>query len=397
MAANYGVNFNISNGAASPIKVQSDTPIGIAGAIKGASKEMIYTKAGYESVDNFPIFAFSNVSKAKEFVNDLIKENNLQDFRLLDTLECINLQNVSNVIIISFFEEGEDNEQNLANIIEAIEMFKKSNHRTGFIPDVIIAPYYSHEAGVKAKLESVATGMKITAIVDIFANNVGEVITAMQAFSSKRLVACWPYVQILNSRGAYAFVPQSPLIAAMISYTDGEREYGFSDSYSNRIINGVTGVEHFVEFTNGEDCDAERLRNAHISTCILSEGYRSWGGETSDEDTIWQDLARVRTFDRIAQAAQKAAFKAIDKKASELYFIKISVEELLRDLKGAKVLIGYEVSWDEERNTDANVSAGKFYLNVKMMNNPIVKQITINFIYSDEWASDLIKTISADN
>ncbi|HDZ5295402.1 TPA: phage tail sheath family protein, partial [Campylobacter jejuni] len=71
-------------------------------------------------------------------------------------------------------------------------------------------------------------------------------------------------------------------------------------------------------------------------------------GETSHEDTIWQDLARVRTFDRIALAGQKAAFKAIDKKASELYFIKISIEELLRDLKGAKVLIGYEVSWDEE-------------------------------------------------
>lgn len=44
MAANYGVNFNISNGAASPIKVQSDTPIGIAASLKGASKEMIYTK-----------------------------------------------------------------------------------------------------------------------------------------------------------------------------------------------------------------------------------------------------------------------------------------------------------------------------------------------------------------
>ncbi|HEF2452044.1 TPA: phage tail sheath family protein, partial [Campylobacter jejuni] len=145
------------------------------------------------------------------------------------------------------------------------------------------------------------------------------------------------------------------------------------------------------------DCDADRLRNAHISTCILGEGYRSWGGETSHEDTIWQDLARVRTFDRIALAGQKAAFKAIDKKASELYFIKISIEELLRDLKGAKVLIGYEVSWDEERNTDANVSAGKFYLNIKMMNNPIVKQITLEFIYSDEWASDLIKTISADS
>ncbi|EAH7557055.1 phage tail sheath family protein, partial [Campylobacter jejuni] len=61
MAANYGVNFNISNGAASPIKVQSDTPIGIAASLKGASKEMIYTKAGYESVEAMPIFAFSNV------------------------------------------------------------------------------------------------------------------------------------------------------------------------------------------------------------------------------------------------------------------------------------------------------------------------------------------------
>ncbi|EJI4190524.1 phage tail sheath family protein [Campylobacter jejuni] len=396
MAANYGVNFNISNGAASPIKVQSDTPIGIAGAIKGASKEMIYTKAGYESVDSFPIFAFSNVSKAKEFVNDLIKENNLQDFRLLDTLECINLQNVSNVIIISFFEESEESENTLINIVNAIEAFKKAKHKTGFSPDLIIAPYYSHEAGVKAKLESVASSMNITAIVDLYATNVGEAINTMEAFSSKRLIATWPQVQILNTQGKYAYVPQSPIIAGLIAHTDGDKEYGFSDSYSNRVMNGVTGTEHFIEFINGFDCDAERLRNAHISTCILGEGYRSWGGETSHEDTIWQDLARVRTFDRIALAGQKAAFKAIDKKASELYFIKISIEELLRDLKGAKVLIGYEVSWDEERNTDANVSAGKFYLNIKMMNNPIVKQITLEFIYSDEWASDLIKTISAE-
>ncbi|ECO3007875.1 phage tail sheath family protein, partial [Campylobacter jejuni] len=91
----------------------------------------IYTKAGYESVDSFPIFAFSNVNKAKEFVNDLIKENNLQDFRLLDTLECINLQNVNNVIIVSFFEESEESENTLTNIVNAIEAFKKAKHKTG--------------------------------------------------------------------------------------------------------------------------------------------------------------------------------------------------------------------------------------------------------------------------
>lgn len=394
MAAQYGVNYNISNGAASPIKVQSDTPIGIAACIKGANKEMLYTKAGYENTDEMPIFAFSNVSKAIDFTKDLIKENNLQDFRLLDSLTCIDNQDVACVIIISFFEESDEEATNLTNCLNAIEAFKKTKHRTGFTPDIIIAPYYSSEAGIKAKLESIASAMNITAIVDLYANNTGEAISTMEAFSSKRLVAAWPQVQILNSQGKYAYVPQSPIIAGLIAHTDGDTEYGFSDSYSNRVMNGVTGVEHFIDFVMGEDCDADRLRKSHISTCILCEGYRSWGGETSDEDAIWQDLARVRTFDRIAIAAQKASFKAIDKKASELYFIKISVEELLRDLKGAKVLIGYEVSWDEERNTNANISAGKFYLNIKMMNNPIVKQITLELIYSDEWADDLVKSIS---
>lgn len=393
MPANYGVNYTITNGAASPIKVQSETPIGIAAGILGVSKESIYKLAGYNSSDENPIFAFSNVGKAKDFVSDLIKENASVDYRLLDTLECINLQNVTCVIIISFFEEGEDT---LANCLEAIEMFKKAKHKTGFSPDLIIAPYYSSEAGIKAKLESVASFMHITAIVDLFANNVGEALNKMEAFSSKRLIAAFPQVQILNSRGEYAYVPQSPFIAAMISYTDGDKEYGFSDSYSNRVMNGVTGVEHFIDFSMGEDCDADRLRTAHISTVILYEGYRTWGGDTSDIDEIWQDLARVRVFDRIAIAAGKASFKAIDKKASQLYFIRLSVEELLRDLKGAKVLIGYDISWNEERNTAANVSAGKFYLDVKMMNNPIVKLLTIDFIYSDEWSDDLINNISAE-
>ncbi|EPO3991030.1 phage tail sheath family protein, partial [Campylobacter jejuni] len=111
--------------------------------------------------------------------------------------------------------------------------FKKAKHKTGFSPDLIITPYYSHEAGVKAKLESVASSMNITAIVDLYATNVGEAINTMEAFSSKRLIATWPQVQILNTQGKYAYVPQSPFIAGLIAHTDGDKEYGFSDSYSN--------------------------------------------------------------------------------------------------------------------------------------------------------------------
>lgn len=65
MAANYGVNFTITNEAASPIKVQSDTPIGIAAAIKGANKEMIYQKAGFKSEEAIAYFCFFKCKQGK--------------------------------------------------------------------------------------------------------------------------------------------------------------------------------------------------------------------------------------------------------------------------------------------------------------------------------------------
>ena len=73
---------------------------------------------------------------------------------------------------------------------------------------------------------------------------------------------------------------------------------------------------------------------------------------------------------------------------------KDSVEQMLLGLKGAKVLVGYEVSWDSELNTAANITAGKFYLKAEMMNTPIVKRIEVSFNYSDTWAETLLKEIS---
>lgn len=392
MAAQYGVNVTILAQAARPITVQSTTYIGIASNIKGLEKAKIYEKAGYSETEEWPLLGFSNASEAKEFIEALLKENSIQDKRLLDTLLCIENQGVVGVIILSFFGESEDSDETLVNCAKAITDFKKAQHKTGYKPDILIAPYYSHEAGIKSALESTATAMNIIAVTDLFATNAGEALNAIKAYSSRRLIACWPFVQILSSTG-YKYVPQSPIIAGMIAKTDGGSEYGFSDSYSNRVMLGVTGMEHFVEYEPGIDCDADRLRSSHISTVINYSGFRSWGGETTDTDSIWQDLARVRIFDRISKACQDGVFFAIDKKASELYHAKRSVEELLRALVGAKVLLGFELSWSE-KNTLANITAGKFYLDVRMQNNPIVKQLTLDFIYVDSYGETLMNELN---
>lgn len=102
----------------------------------------------------------------------------------------------------------------------------------------------------------------------------------------------------------------------------------------------------------------------------------------------------MRIFDRIAEAALDGLFWAIDRRADALKSAKDSVEQMLLILKGTRVAIGYDVFWDMEMNTKANITAGKFYLRAQMQNSPIVKRFEINFSYANRWGDTLIKMIS---
>ena len=56
-------------------------------------------------------------------------------------------------------------------------------------------------------------------------------------------------------------------------------------------------------------------------------------------------------------------------------------------------MLGYELSWSE-KNTLANITDGKFYLDVRMQNNPVVKQLTLDFIYVDKYGETLINELN---
>lgn len=374
--ANYGVNVTISAEAARPIAVESLTPIGIAGYQEGLNKGLHF---------------YLNVSEAVKALSEL------GDGSVKRAIEAIDDQVVETPIIISVFEkdsDGIDPDMTLTNAIEAIENFKNAKSEFGYKPNIIICPEYSGEDAIKGELESTAERLKATGIVDLKASSVADAVVKMSDFGTRRLIATYPNVKTYDkASGAYVFTPQSARIAGMISATDGAWEHGYADSYSNRVMKGVFGTEVPIDFELGDGaCAADMLRSAKISTLINHQGYRTWGGETSDQDTIWQDLARVRVFDRISEACQKGVLFAIDKRADQLYHAKRSVEELLRALVSAWVVLGFELSWSA-KNTAANITAGKFYLDVRMQNNPIVKQLTLDFIYVDKYGDVLLDKI----
>lgn len=383
MAAKFGVNVTVSAEAARPISVESTTPIGIA---------------GYEEVLENGLHFYMTTAKALEALEAKYKAKS-QAFKkgsIYRALKGIEDQAVNTQIILSVFSKDDDSDTNdeITECKSAVTEFAKAKSRFGYNPNLIIAPEYSCEDAVKGEIEKVATRLKATGIVDLKAQDAAAAIVKMGDFGTRRLVAAYPNVKVWDDEtNAYVYEGQSARIAGMIAHTDGASEFGYSDSYSNRVMIGVSGTQIDVDFELGETCTADELRAAKISTVIRESGFRAWGGETSDQDTIWKDLARVRVFDRISQACQKGVLFAIDKKADQLYHAKRSVSELLRGLVGAKVLLGYELSWSE-KNTLANITNGKFYLDVRMQNNPVVKQLTLDFIYVDKYGETLMNDLN---
>ena len=386
MSAKFGVNVTISAEAARPIAVESTTPIGIAGY-----EEVLENGLHFYMTTAKALEALEAKYKAKKDASQAFKKGSI--YRALKGIED---QAVNTQIILSVFTKDDDEDTNdeITECKSAITAFAKAKSRFGYNPNLIIAPGFSQEDAVKGEIEKVATRLKATGIVDLKAQDTAAAIVKMGDFGTRRLVAAYPNVKVWDDEtNAYVYEGQSARIAGMIAHTDGASEFGYSDSYSNRVMIGVSGTQIDVDFELGETCTADELRAAKISTIIRESGFRAWGGETSDQDTIWQDLARVRIFDRISQACQKGVLFAIDRKASELYHAKRSVSELLRQLVGAKVLLGYELSWSA-KNTDATITAGKFYLDVRMQNNPIVKQLTLDFIYVDKYGSVLMDELN---
>jgi len=386
MAAKFGVNVTISAEAARPIAVESTTPIGIAGY-----EEVLENGLHFYMTTAKALEALEAKYKAKKDASQAFKKGSI--YRALKGIED---QAVNTQIILSVFTKDDDSDTNdeITECKSAVTAFAKAKSRFGYSPNLIIAPGFSHEDAIKGEIEKMATRLKATGIVDLKADDAAAAIVKMGDFGTNRLVAAYPNVKVWDDEtNAYVYEGQSARIAGMIAHTDGASEFGYSDSYSNRVMIGVSGTQIDVDFELGETCTADELRAAKISTIIRESGFRAWGGETSDQDTIWQDLARVRIFDRISQACQKGVLFAIDRKASELYHAKRSVSELLRQLVGAKVLLGYELSWSA-KNTDATITAGKFYLDVRMQNNPIVKQLTLDFIYVDKYGSVLMDELN---
>ncbi len=395
----FGVNIVTSANASRPVAVDSSTLIALVGTVilTGLSAELQASSIGNEG-----LLYFGSAAEANEVFKDTKGS-------LRASLDSVNDQGVNAPVVVSMVgitdaeskkeaEKFYDNTAIKSKIVTAVTNLKKVSSLFASKPAVIVASRFSHDGAVLAELIAVATALNALAVVDLNAKDEAEALLKVKAISSKNVLVTDPYVKVWDTATDKDITePMSSRVAGTIARTDGEREYGFSDSASNRVIFGITGTARAVAYIAGEDCEADRLRSAGIATVINYKGFRLWGFESTDIDPIWQQLERVRTFAKIGETVQDATFWAIDIRADVLNHVRASVEGFANGLKGANVLIGYDVFWHPEKNTKENITAGKFYLVAEMQNMPTVRRLEIECVYVDKFSPVLMKIIGGNN
>jgi hypothetical protein len=381
LTLNYGINGLISVEAARPIVVDSSTPIGMAVTTNGSIEGWI---------------EFNNAEEGLKWCD----ENSVTDGTLLPTLHGIFLQGVSNPLAVYMVKKDDNDDTNRDNISLAIEKFTQAYTFTGVKPKLLIAPYYSHDVGIGAKLDAISAKLWATGVVCSYANTEAESNDFIANFGTRFLLLT-NGISIVDG----VEIPNDVFVAGLIAYWDaggdnGLDPFGWAKNHSNRVVRGVEKSTRkdgsFVEYLPVGDCEAQRLRGKGMAHTVRDDGWRLYGFETTDIDPIWASLDRVRTFYKLLEAITYSLKWARDREADQLIWVKKSIEEFFRELKGNHVVIGFEVFFDTEKNTKATVTAGKFYLTIKTQDMPSIRELSIELVYVDDYSDVLINFLNGE-
>ncbi|MDD2267010.1 hypothetical protein [Sulfuricurvum sp.] len=361
----FGINGDISADAARPVTVISTTPIAIVGTTDAGTLGLQF----FGNVE-LAITAFAAATTGT----------------IREALASIDAQGVTCPIIINALADTAVE----ADVIAGVTALNTAYAFTGYRPDLIVCPEWSGTLSIGTAMDAVATRLWSTAIIDVTAMNEVDALAYAANFGSRFVLLIGPESITINGMVTTGSAAYAGLIAAM----DASNPFGWAESASNRIVKGISSTDRLIDYADGQDSEARRLRNAGIASILRDVGWRSYGFETTDIDPIWQSLERVRTFYRMLRAMMSASKWARDRQADELLSVKQSIEEFMRELIGNGVGLGFEVYFDSTKNTKATVSTGKFYLTVRFQNIPTIKELNIELVYVDDYADVLLTIIN---
>lgn len=276
---------------------------------------------------------------------------------------------IGTVIVVIRVEEDQDSAITQANVIGSVDVNGQQTGLQALIgaettvhatPKILIAPGFTHALAVTTEMETIAERLRAVVIADGPNTNDADAITYRGLFGSRRVVIVDPWVQYFNQTSAATeYQPMSAYAAGVWAKSDLERGVWYSPS--NRLINGITGLQRQIDWSLGDVNSRANLLNAdEVCTAIHQDGYRLWGDRTCSSDPKYAFINVVRTNDMIMESIKQAHLWAVDQNITKTYLEDVvdSVNAFMRQLKTRGAILGGKCWVDPELNTAADITAG---------------------------------------
>lgn len=280
-----------------------------------------------------------------------------------------------------------------AGIPSGLKMAYASYQKFGRFNKILLAPGFTLATGVRAELETICSRTRARAIIDApVGATLQEVIEARGPsgsfgfqFSNRRLVACWPHMEVVDlDGGGTRLDPYSSRLAGVWLRTIVEE--GYHHSPSNREILGIEDTEVPVTYIPGDaSSDVQSLRAAGIVTIEerWGKGPHTSGNRSSayPTDTDMRNFLHVQfTEDMIHETVLHYLDQFKDRAGTlaRIEFIEERVNNWLHGLVGAGILSGARFAFDRTRTTSDTVANGQYFYRLEWAPIGVMERITVD-------------------
>ncbi|SFQ14554.1 hypothetical protein SAMN05421853_102118 [Roseivivax halotolerans] len=326
---------------------------------------------------------------------------------LRDAYEAVLQQGAKTAVMVRI-EEGADAEATKAAVVgdpvtqTGVFALEQSESLLGLTPRILAAPGFTTGDidavnPVVSSLLSVADKVRAVVIMDGPNTDETDAVADKVNYGSDRLYIVDPGVLVFDTETAQDVTrPASGFVAGLIAKRDLER--GFWWSPSNQIIRGITGTARPITFHLSQpDTESNRLNEAGIATIIRRSGFRLWGNRGAGEDALWAFLAVRRTADVLYQSIEAAHLWAMDRpfSAQLIEDIRDSVQAFGQSLVNQGALLGFNCWLDPELNTEANLKAGKLYMNFDFEPPAPLEHLIFRAYRNGDYYEDLVADVQS--
>lgn len=225
MPSKYGVNVELYNDSLNSYEINNRRPIAIVGD---------------DSKLTAGLYVYSTVEDALKEVEGGTIKNALEDLKACG---------IHTQVVLSSFKQSANSDasakkqENLTSCLNAIDALKKAENVVMAKPKFIAAPEYN-DAGVYEKLKQLGEYLRAVYAIEVDATNEQTAKAAVQTLATKTAIITFQKIKRVDK----VIRPLSMFLIALYAKVMSETEYGFSQTYSNRVISGITAIVDNVEF-----------------------------------------------------------------------------------------------------------------------------------------------------